>query len=97
MLRRVTTDLAEQDIVVMVASAEASSCGVSDRVLPMQVVAPEDVRLERVMECSFEQAAGPLTRDQARDLLRHRDRESAAYIRYLFHVDWLDPHTGTWC
>ena len=65
--------------------------------LPVQVVAPEDVRLERVMECSFEQAAGPLTRDQARDLLRHRDRESAAYIRYLFHVDWLDPHTGTWC
>ena len=55
------------------------------------MVAPEEVRLERVMECGFEQAAGPLTRDQARDLLRHREHESAAYIRYLFHIDWLDP------
>src|SRR5439155_18343720 len=27
----------------------------------------------------------------ARDLLCHRERESAAYIRYLFQINWLDP------
>jgi hypothetical protein len=29
---------------------------------------------------------------RARYLIDQQDRESAAYLRYLFGVDWLDPH-----
>jgi cytidylate kinase len=90
-LRRVTTHLAEQDRVVIVGLGAGQLLRGLRQVLRVQVVAPEDVRLERLMACGFEQAAGPLTRDQAHNLLRHRERESAAYIRYLFHIDWLEP------
>jgi cytidylate kinase len=90
-LRRVTTDLAEQDNIVIVGLGAGQLLRGLRQVLRMQVVAPEELRLERLMEWGFEQSAGPLTRDQARDLLRHRERESAAYIRYLFQIDWLDP------
>ena len=90
-LRRVTTNLAEQDNVVIVGLGAGQLLRGLRQVLRVQVVAPEELRVERLMEWGFEQSAGPLTRDQARDRLRHRERESAAYIRYLFQIDWLDP------
>ena len=36
-------------------------------VLRLQIIAPMDVRLERVMERGFDECPGPLSRDRARD------------------------------
>jgi cytidylate kinase len=90
-LRAVTMELAEQDNVVIVGLGAGQLLGGLRHVLRLQVVAPQDVRLARLMAEGFEQTAAPLTRAHARNLLRHRERESAAYMRYLFHIDWLDP------
>jgi hypothetical protein len=60
-------------------------------VLRLQIIAPMDVRMQRVMERGFDDTPGPLTRDQARDQIRKQDREIAGYMRYLFNIDWLEP------
>src|SRR5205823_5699270 len=61
-------------------------------VLRLQLIAPMDVRLERVMERGFDDVAGPLSRDKARDLIRKSDRDIGGYMRYMFNIDWLEPH-----
>jgi hypothetical protein len=60
-------------------------------VLRLQIIAPMDVRTERVMQRGFDDVAGPLSRDKARDLIRSSDRDSSGYMRYLFNIDWMDP------
>jgi cytidylate kinase len=90
-LRRVTTYLAEQDDVVIVGLGAGQLLKGLGNVLRVQVVAPQDVRLERIMERGYDDRRGPLTRDQARDVMRQRERESAGYMRYLFNMDWMDP------
>ena len=90
-LRRVTTHLAEQDRVVIVGLGAGQMLRGLRHVLRVQVVAPMDVRIERVMERGFDDIRGPMSRDKARDLMRQRDRESTGYMRYLFNIDWMDP------
>jgi cytidylate kinase len=90
-LRRVTTHLAEQDNVVIVGLGAGQLLKGLGNVLRVQVVAPPDVRLQRVMERGDDERPGPLTREQARELLRQREREGAGYVRYLFSIDWMDP------
>jgi cytidylate kinase len=90
-LRRVTTHLAEQDRVVIVGLGAGQMLRGLRHVLRVQVVAPIDVRLERIMERGFDEIRGPLSREKARDLIRQRDRESTGYMRYLFNIDWMDP------
>jgi cytidylate kinase len=90
-LRRVTTHLAEEgDVVIAGLGAGQLLKGLSN-VLRLQIIAPMDVRLERVMERGFDDVAGPLSRDKARDLIRTSDRDAAGYMRYLFNIDWMDP------
>src|SRR6266576_4737521 len=74
-LRRVTTQLAEEDDVVIVGLGGGQLLKGLGNVLRLQVIAPMDVRMERVMERGFDDIAGPLTRDQARDLIRKHDRD----------------------
>lgn len=90
-LRRVTTFLADEGDVVIVGLGAGQLLKGLGNVLRLQVIAPADVRLERVMERGFDDIAGPLTRDRARELMRHSDRESTGYMRYLFNIDWMDP------
>lgn len=90
-LRRVVTDLAERDNVVIVGLGAGQLLPPLRQVRRVLVIAPDDWRLERLMESGFEEAPGPLSREQARDLLRRRDQDAAGYVRYLFHFDWLDP------
>src|ERR1051326_721261 len=59
-------------------------------VLRLKIIAPMDVRIERVMERGFDDVVGPLTREQARDLIRKADRDIGGYMRYLFKIDWLE-------
>ena len=51
-----------------------------------------DIRIERVMERGYDDTPGPMTREQARELIRRRDRSGAGYMRYMFNIDWLEPH-----
>jgi cytidylate kinase len=34
---------------------------------------------------------GPKSREEAEEIVRRADRDRAGYLRYLFHVDWLNP------
>jgi cytidylate kinase len=90
-LRRVTTHLAEQDNVVIVGLGAGQLLKGLGNVLRVQVVASNDVRLERVMERGYDDVPGPLTREPAHDLIRKREREAGGYMRYLFNIDWMDP------
>ena len=90
-LRRVTTQLAEEDDFVIVGLGAGQLLRGLSNVLRLQIIAPMEVRLERVMERGFDDVAGPLSRDRARDLIRSRDRDSSGYMRYLFNIDWLEP------
>jgi Cytidylate kinase-like family len=70
-------------------------------VLRLQVIAPTEIRLERVMARRrdgprFDEVEGPLSRDRARDLIRTTDRDRNGYMRYLFRVDWPSRKTGIW-
>ena len=89
-LRRVVTHLAEQDRVVIVGLGAGQLLRGLHNVLRVQVVAPAEVRLEQIMAHGYEDVPGPLTREQARDLMRQRERSGAGYMRYLFNIDWLD-------
>ena len=91
-LRRAITQLAEDDDVVIVGLGGGQLLKGLGNVLRLQIIAPMDVRLERVMERGFDEVAGPLSRDQARDLIRRSDRDIGGYMRYLFNIDWLEPH-----
>jgi cytidylate kinase len=90
-LRRVTTDLAEEDNVVIAGLGAGQLLKGLSNVLRLQIIAPMDVRLERIMERGFDEVAGPLSRERARDLIRSRDRDGGGYMRYLFNIDWMEP------
>jgi cytidylate kinase len=91
-LRRATTQLAEEGDVVIVGLGGGQLLKGLSHVLRLQIIAPMDVRLERVMERGFDDVPGPLNRDQARDLIRKADRDTGGYMRYMFNIDWLEPH-----
>jgi cytidylate kinase len=91
-LRRATTQLAEDNEVVIVGLGGGQLLKGLSNVLRLQIIAPMDVRMERVMERGFDDVPGPLTREQARDLIRKSDRDIGGYMRYLFNIDWLESH-----
>jgi cytidylate kinase len=91
-LRRATTQLAEEGDVVIVGLGGGQLLKGLSNVLRLQIIAPMDVRVERVMERGFDDVAGPLSREQARDLIRKSDRDIGGYMRYLFNIDWLESH-----
>jgi cytidylate kinase len=90
-LRRVTTHLAEEDDVVITGLGAGQLLKGLGNVLRLQIIAPTEVRLERVMERGYDEIHGPLSKDKARDLIRANDRDAAGYMRYLFNIDWMDP------
>ncbi len=90
-LRSVVVQLAERDRVVIVGLGAGQLLGQLHQVLRLLVIAPPKVRLARVMDSGFEETPGPLSHEQAQELVRRRDRETIGYMRYLFHIDWLEP------
>lgn len=91
-LRRATTQLAEEGDVVIVGLGGGQLLKGLSNVLRLQIIAPIDVRMERVMERGFDDVPGPLTRERARDLIRKSDRDISGYMRYLFNIDWLESN-----
>jgi cytidylate kinase len=85
-LKAVITDLALADNVVIVAHGAGQFLGDMRGVVRVFVVAPIADRLARL---ATEGVDDP---EVARRLIDQQDRESADYLRYLFGIDWLDPH-----
>src|ERR1051325_10164216 len=80
-LRRVTTHLADEGDVVIVGLGAGQLLKGLSTVLRLQVIAPTDVRLQRVMERGFDDIRGPLTREKAQHLIRQTDRDASGYMR----------------
>ena len=72
--------------MVIVGHGAGQFLGDMRGVVRIFVVAPIEDRLVRLA------AEGVSDADLARRLLDQQDRESADYLRYLFGIDWLDPH-----
>ncbi len=53
--------------------------------LKVRITAPETVRARRI------EAQQGLTAEAAEQLVRQSDRERAARLKFLYHVDWEDP------
>jgi cytidylate kinase len=85
-LRAVINELALTDNVVIVGHGAAHFLGDIHSVVRVFVVAPMEDRVARLLTEGVEDA------DQARRMIDEQDRESAEYLRYLFGIDWLDPH-----
>ena len=80
-LRRAMTQLAEEGDVVIVGLGGGQLLKGLRGVLRLQVIAPPEIRLERVMARGFDEVDGPLSRDRARDLIRATDRDRNGYMR----------------
>jgi len=78
--------LALADNVVIVGHGAGQFLSDMRGVVRVFVVAPMEDRVARLIDEGVEDA------DRARRLVDEQDRESAAYLRYLFGIDWLDPH-----
>lgn len=85
-LNAVVTELALADNVVLVGHGAGQFLRDLPSVVRVFVVAPIEERVARVIA---ESEVGP---DRARQFVEDQDKESAAYLRYLFGIDWLDPH-----
>jgi cytidylate kinase len=85
-LRQVVTDLAIGDNVVIVGHGAGLFLNDLRSVVRVFIVAPVSDRVRRLM------AEEALEEARARQAIERQDRESAEYLRYLFGIDWLDPH-----
>lgn len=78
-------EMAARDNIVLVGLASTIVLGRVPHVLRVRTNAPEAVRADRI-----EQQTG-LTREAAGDHVLQADRERAARVRFLYHVEWDDP------
>jgi len=85
-LKAVVTELAMADNVVIVGHGAGQFLRDMRTVVRVFVVAPMQDRVARLLAEGVEDA------ERARRMIDQQDRESAAYLRYLFGIDWLDPH-----
>jgi cytidylate kinase len=85
-LKAVVTELALADNVVMVGHGAGLFLTDMRTAVRVFVVAPLADRVARL------QAEGIQDEAVARRMIEQQDHESAEYLRYLFGIDWRDPH-----
>ena len=91
LLRTVVYNVALQDNVVFLGRGTGMLLGDINHALRVLVICPVPVRIARIMERGAGGLPGPMTREQAEEIVRRADRNRAGYVRYLFQTDWLDP------
>ncbi len=91
LMRAVVYKVAVEDNVVFLGRGTGMLLGDVDHALRVLVTCPVPLRLARIMERGAGGRPGPLTREQAEEIVRRSDRDRAGYVRYLFQTDWLDP------
>ncbi len=94
LLRRVVVELVDQDKVIIVGLGAGQFLQGLPQVLCSLMVAPDEVRVVRVIEANAQAAHASmehvLSHEEARKLVRRRDRDTTGYMRYLFQIDWRD-------
>src|SRR5579864_2827700 len=85
-LQAVVTELAMADNVVIVGHGAGQFLSDMRSVVRVFVVAPMAERIARLQAEGVEDAAA------AQKLIEDQDRESADYLRYVFDIDWMEPH-----
>lgn len=78
-------EMATHDNVILSGRGVTVLLSKARHALRVRITAPEVVRAERIRQ------RDGLTPAAALDLVRHTDRERAARMRFLYHVDWDDP------
>jgi cytidylate kinase len=91
LLRTVVYGAALEDNVVFLGRGVGMLLGDLSHALRVLVVAPQETRIARVMRQGVSARPGPKSREEAEEIVRRADRDRAGYLRYLFHVDWLNP------
>ena len=91
LLRAVVYNVALGDNVVFLGRGTGMLLGEVAHALRALVICPAPVRVARIMERGAGGRPGPMTREQAEEIVRQADRHRAGYVRYLFQADWLDP------
>lgn len=91
-LKCVIYEIAEKDAAVIVGRGAEVLLGGLKHVLKVKVVAPKETRMERLRALQDLRGAGAPTGEELRERLKQSDREKAGYVRYLFSVDWMNPH-----
>ena len=91
LLRAVVYNVALQNNVIFLGRGTGMLLGELEHALRVLVICPVPVRVARIIERGAGGRRGPLTREQAEDIVRRSDRDRAGYVRYLFQKDWLDP------
>jgi cytidylate kinase len=81
----IVLEMAARDRVVLVGRASTVILGDVAHALRVRVIAPQPVRADRI-----EREQG-LTAEAARDYIQDADRDLAARVRFLYHLDWDDP------
>ena len=78
-------EMAARDNVVLVGRASTVILRGVRHALRARVIAPEQVRAQRI-----EQRLG-LTPEAALESVRHADHDLGTRVRFIYHVDWNDP------
>jgi cytidylate kinase len=84
-IEAIVLEMAARDNVVLVGRASTVILARIHQALRVRISAPESTRAQRV-----HQAQG-LTPEAALDYVRRSDRERAARVKFLYHLDWDDP------
>src|SRR5207245_5588268 len=84
-IEAIVLEMAARDNVVLVGRGSTTILGKIPQALRVRISAPERIRAQRV-----HQQQG-LTADAALDYVQRSDRERAARVRFLYHVDWDNP------
>jgi cytidylate kinase len=90
-LRAVVYKAALQDNVVFLGRGVGMLLGDLSHAMRVLVVAPLETRISRVMRQGVSARPGPKSHEEAEEIVRRADRDRRDYLRYLFHVDWLNP------
>ncbi|MGE3267502.1 MAG: AAA family ATPase [Chloroflexota bacterium] len=91
LLRTVVYDVALRGNVVFLGRGAGMLLRDVDHAVRSLFIAPIPTRVARIMERGAGGRPGPMTREQAEEIVRRADRDRANYHRYMFQVDWLDP------
>lgn len=95
LLRTVVFDVALRDNVVFLGRGTGMLLREVDHAIGALFTCPRPTRVARIMERGAGGRKGPMSKEQADEIVRRADRDRANYHRYLFQVDWLDPVAHT--
>jgi cytidylate kinase len=90
MIQTIINSLAKRGKTVIVGRGGQAILKDKVGVLHVRIVAPIEVRVERVMKNAAEMS-WDLSREDALNLIKEQDNRTAEYLRRFYNIDWEDP------